>query len=315
MRVPLPAAMITTFRAMRFSIAKVRIIVLWLACALLLTGCSVVRVAYNQAPMLTGWWLDGYLEFSPEQEPRVKAALNEWFEWHRRTQLPDYAALLAAAQVQVMQPATPEQVCRWYDDLRGRIAVALKHGVPLAVDVVSGLSAEQVRLLEQRYEKSNQKFQGEFMQARLDERAKASLRRTVERVEMIYGRIDERQRQMLVDALAASPFDPAQWYGERQALQRETLQTLRQLQGRPQTPAERAAHEARLAQLALRLQNSTQPEYRAYQQRLTEFNCALVARFHNSTTQAQRQAARARFKGWEDDLRALSGQPPAERVL
>ncbi len=300
---------------MRFSIAKVRIIVLSLACALLLTGCSVVRVAYSQGPMLAGWWLDDYLEFSPEQQPRVKAALNEWFEWHRRTQLPDYAALLAAAQVQVMQPATPEQVCRWYDELRGRIGVALRHGVPLAVDVVSGLSAEQLRLLEQRYEKSNQKFQGEFMQARLDERAKASQRRTLERVEMLYGRIDERQRQMLVDALAASPFDPAQWYAERLALQRETLQTLRQLQARPQTPAERAAHEARLAQLAQRLQNSTQPEYRAYQQRLTEFNCALVARFHNSTTQAQRQAARARFKGWEEDFRALSGPASAERAL
>jgi hypothetical protein len=305
---------------MRVSIAKTRIIGLWLVIALLLSGCSVVRVAYIQAPMLGWWWLDGYFDFTSEQEPRVKVALNEWFDWHRRTQLPDYAALLAAAQLQVMQPATPEQVCRWYDDLRGRIAVAVVHGVPLAVDMVSGLSAEQLQQLERRYEKSNQKFQGEFMQARAEERAKASLRRTVERVEMLYGRIDERQRQMLVDALAASPFDPAQWYGERQALQRETLQTLRQLQARPQTPADRAAQEARLAQLAARLQSSTNPEYRAYQQRLTDYNCALVARFHNSTTPTQRQAARARLKGWEEDLRALAGLPAvsalsAERSL
>ena len=62
------------------------------------------------------------MDFDAEQSPRVKEALNQWFAWHRATQLPDYANLLAAAQVQVLQPATPQQVCRWADDLRARLA-------------------------------------------------------------------------------------------------------------------------------------------------------------------------------------------------
>ena len=45
-----------------------------------------------------------------------------------------------------------------------------------------------------------------------------------------------------------------------------------------------------------------------YQQRLNEYNCAIAAKFHNSTTPAQRQAARTKLKGWEDDLRALAAQ-------
>jgi hypothetical protein len=312
--------MITTFSAMRDSIAKVRIIGLWLLCALLLAGCSVVRFAYNQAPTLAWWWVDGYMDFNAEQAPRVKAAVEQWFEWHRKTQLPDYARLLATAQVQVLQPATAEQVCRWNDELRARLATAIAHGVPLAADVLSGLTAEQLAHLERKYQKSNQGFQEEFLQAKGDERLKASLRRTVERAEMLYGDLDERQRQLLADGIAASPFDPALWFAERQALQRDTLQTLRQFTASNPSRAERDANLARLEALAARLLRTSNGPYRAYQQRLTEYNCALLARFHNSTTPAQRQVARGKLEAWEKDLRALAAQPPtgaaqAERSL
>ena len=157
------------------------------------------------------------------------------------------------------------------------------------------------------------------MQEQPEERQKAALKRTVERVEMLYGSIDERQRQLLAEGIAASPFDPSQWYGERQALQRETLQLLRQMSAPAATRAEREAQQARLEALSTRLLRSPNAAYRTYQQRLTEYNCALIVRFHNSTTPAQRQAARARLKGWEEDLRALVAQsaaatPAAERL-
>ena len=33
---------------------------------LLLAGCSAVRLAYNQAPDLMYWWLNGYVDFDAE---------------------------------------------------------------------------------------------------------------------------------------------------------------------------------------------------------------------------------------------------------
>ena len=78
---------------------------------MLLGGCSAVRIGYNQAPTLAWWWLDGYLDIDAAEAPRAKDALQQWFAWHRRTQLPDYADWLAATQQQVMQPVTPQQVC------------------------------------------------------------------------------------------------------------------------------------------------------------------------------------------------------------
>ena len=106
--------------------------------------------------------------------------------------------------------------------------------------------------------------------------------------------------------MKASPFDPQAWADERQRRQRDTLATLRRLL------AERADADrivAALRALAERAERSPDPGYRAYQQRLLDYNCALAARLHNAMSPAQRQAARERLKGWEDDLRALAAAP------
>jgi hypothetical protein len=302
--------MTTMFNAMRVSTAKSRIIGGVLACALLLSGCSAVRVGYNQAPTLTWWWLDGYVDFDAEQAPAVKAALEQWFVWHRTTQLPDYARLLATAQTQVLQPATAAQMCRWSDELRTRIAVAFDHGVPLAAELLPGLGPEQLAHLQKRYRKSNVEFEEEFLQAQPDERLKASVKRTVDRAEMLYGKLDERQRQLIASGVSDSPFDPAVWFAERQATQAEVLQTLARLTAGGPGRADRESNLAGLRALSLRVQRATPGPYQAYRQRLTDYNCAFAARVHNSTTAAQRQAARAKLDSWEQDLRVLAAQRP-----
>ena len=284
---------------------------MWLAGLLLLGGCSAVRIGYNQAPALAAWWLDGYMDFDGTQAPRIKDTLERWFAWHRTTQLPDYADLLAAAQLQVMQPATPQQVCRWADDLRTRLGTALAHGLPMAADLLPILKPEQLAALERRYRKSNREFEEDFLQ-QPDERLKASVKRTIDRAEMLYGRLDERQRQLVATGVAASPFDPAVWYAERQALQAETLQTLARLTAGGPARADAASNLAGLQALAQRVLRAPPGAYRDYQQRLTDYNCAFIARLHNSSTTAQRQAARGKLKSWEEDLRALAAQRPAE---
>src|SRR5574337_2203301 len=291
-RVPLPAAMITRFRAMRRSTAKARIIGGLIACALALTGCSAVRIGYNQAPTLVWWWLDGYVDFASDQAPRVKAAIDRWFAWHRTTQLPDYADLLAAAQAQVMQPATAGQVCRWADELRTRVDVALMHAVPLAAELLpAAVGPEQLAHLQQRYRKSNESFKEDYLQPDPDDRLKASVKRAVDRAEMLYGPLDDRQRRLLAEGVAASPFDAAAWLAERMAVQAAVLATLTRL-----TAAGRADPAANLAGLRALAERAMRPPpgpYRDVQQRLGAYNCELVARLHNTTTAAQREIGRA----------------------
>lgn len=298
--------MLSAMRLSLTSLTKNLIIGVCLCC---LSACSALRIGYNQGETLLWWWIDGYADFSAEQTPKVKDAIHQWFAWHRATQLPGYADLLVVAQAQVLQPATPEQACRWADDLRGRFELLMTQAVPLAAPLVPTLSAEQLAHIERQYRKANDEFQDEFLQDKPEERLKASTKRAIDRGEMLYGKLDDSQRRLLAAAVSASPFDANAWFAERQAMQRETLLALRKVSAQ-EAEARTDRKAAALAALQALSQRARQPPpgYRTYQRRLIEYNCALAAQLHNSTTPAQRQAARARLKDWEDDVRALIAQ-------
>ncbi len=269
----------------------------------LLSGCSSLQLAYNNGPLAAWWWLDGYIDFASAQAPRAKAAIDQWFDATRREQLPEYATLLAAAQTEVLNPATPGQACRWAQQLRDKLDPAVERGILLAADLVPGLGEAQWRHLQARFAKKNAEMRDDFLQPKPEDRRKAAVKRTLERAEMLYGSLDEPQRRVIAAGVAASPFDPEAWLAERERRQLDTLQTLRRL------GAERADRDrivAALRVLAERAEASADPAYRSYQQRLTDYNCAFSAQIHNATTAAQRQSARARLKGWEEDLRALT---------
>ena len=55
----------------------------------------MVRMGYANGPALALWWLDGYLDLDDAQEAEARPLLQEWFAWHRSTQLPQYTRWLS----------------------------------------------------------------------------------------------------------------------------------------------------------------------------------------------------------------------------
>lgn len=274
-----------------------------IAAALLLAGCSALRLGYDNGPRLAWWWLDGYVDFDSRQAPAVHAAIGRWFAWHRASELPRYAALLQEAGAALPQSTTPEAVCRWTDRAQEAPAAAIDRALREAVPLVAGLGEPQLRHLEQRYAKRLDEMREEYLQPDPAERRAASVERAVERFEELYGRLDAAQRRVVADGVAASPWDAEVWVAERDRRQREVVQTLRRLL------AERADADTTLAALrtlASRSQRSADPAYREFQARLEAYNCGFAARVHNTTTPAQREHARERLAGWERDLRSLA---------
>jgi hypothetical protein len=278
-----------------------------LAVAAIVTGCSALRLGYNQGHDLVFWWLDGYVDFTAEQSPRVREALRGWFAWHRATQLPDYAALLRQAQQQVLEPARAEQICRWADVLQQRATVAVEQALPWLGDVVLGLTPAQLAHLEQRFAKANVEFREEFLQGDAAARRRVQFERQLGRFENLYGRLEPAQRERLAQWMADSPADAERWFGERLQRQQELLDTLRAVQALPVAERTPARVQPMLAAVAQRFTTSPREAYREHQQRLKRFNCELFARVHNDTTPAQRQRAAAKLRGWEDDARVLAG--------
>ncbi len=277
------------------------------ALALLLAGCSVVRLAYGQAPTLAYWWIDGYVDLDDAQSATLRDGLERWFEWHRRTELPRYVALLARAQREVMEPSlTPDQLCAWRDEAARRLDAALEEAAPMAAALMLTLTPEQIRHMERKLAKDGAELKRDFAQPDRAERARASFRRTLERYENLYGRLDDAQRARLAELLAASPFDAERWLAERERRNRDLIAMVSAVAGSGRdADAARAQAQAAVRTLAERVLRSPRPEYRAYQQRLTQENCALASAMHNLTTPAQRQHARNKLKGWEDELRLI----------
>jgi hypothetical protein len=263
----------------------------------------VLRFTYNQADEILYWWLDGYTDFDAAQSAAARESIARWLAWHRRTQLPDYAAQLARARQDVLQPVTADAACRWFTLARERADVALAEALPALADHVMTMTPAQWRHVEQRFAKGLDEMRADYLQADRTERQRATVKRVVERFEMLYGRLDDAQRAVVSQAVAASPFDAQRWLEERQARQRDVLALL------PALAAERAGRDrvlAALRTLSAQALRSPREGYRAYQQRLTDYNCAFFARVHNATGADQRNAAATRLKGWEDDLRALT---------
>jgi hypothetical protein len=276
----------------------------WIIAAVLplVVACSAVRLSYNQGPTLAYWWLDGYVDFSAEQSPNVKTALDDWFAWHRANQLPDYAQALAAMGALAADKVTPAQVCSTVEAWQQRGLLAYDRALPAMTDLVRSLTPDQIRHIERQTQRKQKEAAAEFLQAEPAERQKANFERALDRAESLYGKLGDSQRRRLAADLLASPFNPERWLNERSLRTADTLRSLRQWQAYGSDSSAVLAGLRRFGQDAVQ---SPRADYRTYASTLMLSNCGLLAGLHNSTTPEQRQHAAAKLKGWEDDLRAL----------
>lgn len=267
-----------------------------------LAACSALRISYSQGPTLSYWWLDRYVDFDERQAPKVRQALQEWFRWHRSTQLADLGSQLGRVRAESAGSVTGPQVCRWADDLSGRAMQAYEQAVPALADIALTLRPDQLRNIERRYAKSNRDFADDYLQARGEARLHEAIKRTVKRAEDFYGRLDEGQHALIAARMAASPMDAALWNAERRARQQDILSALRRWTTE-KTPAETVRGE--LLQLGQRVRQSSREPHRLYQQRLYEYNCGFVAELHNSTSAEQRRHLSRKLGGWQSDISTL----------
>jgi hypothetical protein len=271
-----------------------------------LCACSALRFAYNQAPQWAYWWLDNYADFQDDQQPRVEEALQQWFAWHRRTQLADYAGLLDRARAEVQQPATPAQVCGWWNVALKRRDEAVEAALPAIASLAPMLKPAQLASIEKQMAKSNTELREEYLQDDPEDRQKAAVKRTIERIETLYGRLDKPQRAYVARMVEKSPWKPERWLAEREQSSRDTLATLRAIT-RPdlaadQVPALVRAWTARMLKAAPR-DEATQ----RYEDEVRDYNCKFIAEMHNLTHAAQRQHAAEKIQGWRQDLMSLTG--------
>jgi DNA repair exonuclease SbcCD ATPase subunit len=271
--------------------------------ASLLTACSAIKLAYNQAPDLSYWWLDGYFDFNEQQTPKVRDELAQLFAWHRTNELPKTADLLAQTAQQLAGEINAQQACKTYADVRGLIDNITKQALPALADIALSITPDQVTHLKRKYAKNTDEFQRDYLQGSAASRESKRYKRAIDRAEMLYGKLEEAQFSAIRQSLAVSSFDATLSLKERQRRQQELtgILTLWTSNKASQMQAQQI-----LRGYFQRAWESPDAAYRSYVQRLTQEACASFASVHASTTPAQRAYAVRVLKGYQTDLRTLA---------
>lgn len=275
------------------------------ALVLLLSACSVVRLAYNQSDTVVYLWLDRAFDLDKRQGHALRQDVGQWFDWHRHTQLPVYAKFLARAEDEARGSITPALACERRAEIEAWSRTAIDHAIPMLARTVRSLDEGQLQHLSERMDKGNREFRKKYLDDDPADRREAATDFAVTWAERFYGDLDDDQRALLERQVAALPLDAEVVYAERLRLQRELLQAFGQI---VKTKATQDQAEAALRDIARRNFDPPEPERHARLERWKAAGCQLTATLHNTTTAQQRAEVAKRFDSWGGDLALLSSE-------
>lgn len=193
----------------------------------LLSACSLVRLAYENAEWLIVRWADQHLQLDHEQEAALRLRLQAAIETHREELLPETILFLRALTIAVEQSLSPAETrcaIRWSQSLYRRTARLL---LPLAAETLTALSPEQIDYLGTRIEEKDREFRDEYLQGTTDQRFSRRAEKIVERLEKWNGELSEPQAQIVFRRTVGLPDTAPAWYRYRGARQTWLLASLR----------------------------------------------------------------------------------------
>jgi hypothetical protein len=248
--------------------------------------------------------VDRQLDLTTEQSAKVRLALEQSWVWHRSQRLSQDLGLMARFEREVQGEITSAQVCAWVPMAQTWADTLLAQLSPAIAAIAPTLQVHQLTHLEARMARSNEDWVHDHLQADPADRLQGQLDRLVSNLEMLYGRVDRRQKDALRIALASSVWDPDQALAERKAHQQDTLSVLRQLsQGRGALTPDAA--QALIRAWLMRQTNLGDDAERRRRNAFVAERCQLVADFHRTTSPEQRRHAGETLAGWQDDLRGF----------
>jgi hypothetical protein len=282
--------------------AKLARIIGVLLVAAALGACSTIKLAYNNLPELSYWWLDAYVDFDGSQTPKVRDELAQLLSWHRQNELPRVLGVLQEAQALAPRDVTAAQACRMADQIRERLLAVTERAELAGTELALSLTEAQLQQLERKYAKNNAEYRKEWLDRSRAEVQEKRYEKFLDRLEDFYGRLTPEQRELVRQQVAQSVFDPRLAGSERRQRQQEALALLRGFNATKPPPAEaRAAIHA----YVMRIADPPPGPWRDHQQALLQEGCRNLAALHNATSASQREQAVRRLQAYQDDLRQL----------
>ena len=271
-----------------------------LALAVVTGGCTMMRLGYGHLDTFAMSMADEYFELDPAQKQDFHARFDRLHEWHRREQLPGYAALLKEANARMQKGVTREDVAWLLDGLDERYRMIARRGADDAAALLATVTPAQIEVLQRRWERDNAKFVREHRLNRsAEEQRSERAKRTIKQIEEWTGDLSEDQEQKIIVISNKPPSIERARQEERLRRQREFLKLM-------EARSSREVFAKQLRHWLLNWEEGRTPEQAKLFKEAREKRIEIYVAAANMLTPAQRTHLASRVQGYIGDFTRLA---------
>ena len=262
------------------------------------------QLGYGFFPTWAMWQIDRYLGLDADQRALVSRNLDDLHDWHKQSQLPEYAAFLHEVDVQLRQPVDAADIGAWRERIKAIWPPIAARLAPPMAQLLATVRPEQVARMQQRITESNQKLRSEYLPVRGKSRETARADRIIERAEFFLGSLSGPQEAELRKQAADLPATEESFLDEREARQRAFIKLVDRFQREQPAPqaAEKLCHDYLVS-----LWQGRDAGRRARLDQREAAEDSVSAALLSRATDAQRSYLSSKLLGFAQDFTKLAG--------
>ena len=271
----------------------------------LAAGCSTIRFSYNHGDTLLYWWLNAYVDLDSDQSDWVKKDIDKLFQWHRSTQLRDYAGLLGKMQRQLADGnVTQDELLGDYRDIKARTELLAFKALPDLAELAMSIKPDQIAQIEKKFAKNNTDYRKKFISGSVEDRQEAHYKKAKEQFELWFGNFSREQETQLRKLSDARPLDDEVFLQERTQRQKKIVSLLRRIQ------QEKLNKEQTMSAIHVLLRDffdrMEAPERKTFYDAYVDNTAKFILGGIRITTPEQKAHAQQRMQGWINDFNSLA---------
>ncbi|HET8800545.1 MAG TPA: DUF6279 family lipoprotein [Marinobacter sp.] len=207
----------------RLMLRSLLVFMLWLA----LSACSSTKIAYQYADWGVVWWVDDYITLTEMQETQLTRDIQKLRQWHCANELPRYQSWLEELEQDMADGNVGIREVRHHQaQLLGFFPPLLRQSSPIAVNLLSSLSDQQVAELARNMADHQEDLEGKYIASTPEATAEARAQRTSERIERWLGDLNEEQQRIVAAWSAKRGNQTSIWLKGRRNWQEALLEAL-----------------------------------------------------------------------------------------
>ena len=208
---------------------KLRLIIIFVLLASMLSGCAIISVGYNYADAYLRYSINSYTSFNDAQKEIIHKEVDDFMQWHRNYMLPEYVSFLRELQQTAQSDAAlkKQDVARLRSRVRTLYVKTLQPTVRPAASLLSAVDEEQIDELVKSFAKENNKQKNKELDGSLDDRLRKRSERTIDFLENLVGGFSDKQLEKIREMSHQLPYATALYIQVREDNQARLIELLK----------------------------------------------------------------------------------------